>query len=318
MAKRKKADIYATHSGTWVVDEENGITIECYVTNDRRRMLSLKGAARALDLRGAGSTAISRNLGRQWIQPYLTDDLRSWVQTVNSKQIERMKAEKGQPIIPLEAPHFVDICKAYINAQKNGVFSGKKGRVLPKWEKQNETANKLFHVMSAFAKIGIVALIDEITGYQEERDRDELHKLLAVYLAEERLQWAKMFPDIFYKEIYRLKGWHYPKGSTRRTPLVGKITNEIVYKRLPEGVLDELKKRNPVLTETKRRAWKHHQFLSENIGQPDLRDLLLQEVALMRAASNWRNFMRLLKRAIPKPGDQTELPYEDPEDADTQ
>ena len=100
--------------------------------------------------------------------------------------------------------------------------------------------------MSAFAKVGIIALIDEIRHYQEDRERDELTKLLAVYLSEERLAWAKMFPEEFYKQIYRLRGWPYPAG-VKRTPLVGKITNEIVYEKLPTGVLGELRKRNAVI-----------------------------------------------------------------------
>jgi len=314
MSKRVPTKTYATHSGVWVIDEGAGVSIECYVTNDKRRMLSLKGARRTLGLSGAGSTAITRNLSRKWIKPYLTDDLHEWLETVQSKNLERIKTDKGHSIIPLEAPLFVDICKAYINAQRDGLFTDKKGRILTKWHNQNDTANKLFHVMSAFAKVGIIALIDEITGYQEDRDRDEINRLLSLYLAEERLQWAKTFPDEFYKQIYRLRGWHYPTGSTKRTPLLGKITNEIIYKRLPPGVLEELKRRNPVQEATKRRRWKHFQFLSDDIGQPDLRDLLLQEIALMRASSNWRVFDRLLKRAIPMPGDQQALPYNELDD----
>jgi len=134
---------------------------------------------------------------------------------------------------------------------------------------------------------------------------------LAVYLAEEKLKWAKMFPDEFYRQIYKLKGWQYPKGSTRRTPLVGKITNELVYERLPQGVLNELKKRNPMQPKTNRRKWKHHQFLSEDIGQPDLRDHLLQLIAVMRASANWNTFKRLFVRAFPKPGDQLPIDFDE-------
>lgn len=301
-----------THHGNWIINKENDISIECYVTSDKKRILSLRGTARVLDLKGAGSTAIARNLRSQWIQPYLTDELKDWLGNIEYGNIEKIGGTKGANFIPLEGSLFVDICKAYVNAQRDGLFTDKKNKVLPKWKKQDLIAHKLFGIMSAFAKVGIVALIDEITGYQQDRDRDEIYKLLSIYLSEERLAWAKKFPDEFYKQIYRLKGWKYPTGSTKRSPLIGKITNEIVYKRLPDGVLKELKNRNPVEKDTKRRKWKHHQFLSKDVGQPDLRDHLLQEVALMRAAPNWNVFMRLLKRAIPKPGDQIPLDMEDP------
>ncbi len=309
---KRVAKPIVTHHGDWVIDKESNITIECYVTNDKKRILSLRGTARMLGLKGAGSTAIARNLNSMWIEPYLTDGLKEWLRDIKNGNIKKIGGTKGANFIPLEGSLFVDICKAYVNAQLDGLFTDKKNRVLPRWKKQNLIAHKLYGVMSAFAKVGIVALIDEITGYQEDRDRDELHKLLSVYLAEERLAWAKMFPDEFYKQIYKLKGWKYPTGSTKRSPLVGKITNEIVYKRLPEGVLGVLKKRNPIKPDVKRRRWKHHQFLSEDIGQPDLRDHLLQAIALMRASSNWNVFMRLLKRALPKSGDQIPLDIEDP------
>ena len=300
-----------THKGLWPIDKENKISIECYVTNDQRRFLSLRGTARTLGLKGAGSTAVSRNLKSKWIQPYLSEKLKKWLSDVETGSIEKIGG-KSSNITPLEADLFVDICKAYVNAQRDGLFTDVKNNVLPQWEKQDLIADKLYIIMSAFAKVGIVALIDEITGYQEDRNRDELHRLLAVYLAEERLQWAKMFPDEFYRQIYRLKGWSFPTGSTKRTPLIGKITNEIVYDRLPQGVLDKLKRRNPVNPNTRRRKWKHHQFLSEDIGQPDLRDHLLQEIALMRASANWKGFLRLLRRALPKPGDPMQLPMEYP------
>jgi hypothetical protein len=61
-------------------------------------------------------------------------------------------------------------------------------------------------------------------------------------------------------------------------------------------VIRELNPKNP---KTKRRPAKFHQNLSVDIGQPDLRDHLLQLIALLKAASNWRIFERLFARAFP-------------------
>ena len=52
----------ATHSGTWVIDEENDIKIECYVMDNKERVLSLRGAARGIGIKGNGSQALTRNL----------------------------------------------------------------------------------------------------------------------------------------------------------------------------------------------------------------------------------------------------------------
>jgi len=69
-----------------------------------------------------------------------------------------------------------------------------------------------------------------------------LQKLLSIYLSEEKLRWAKMFPDEFYKQLFRLRGWKYSPLSVKRPQIVGKLTNQLVYEKLPPHVLDELKK----------------------------------------------------------------------------
>jgi P63C domain len=71
-----------------------------------------------------------------------------------------------------------------------------------------------------------------------------------------------MFPDDFFKEIYRLQGWEYRPGTSRRTPLVGHLVNRYIYKPFPPGVLEELRRQNP-RTEKGYRLHKHFQFLTE-------------------------------------------------------
>ena len=61
-------------------------------------------------------------------------------------------------------------------------------------------------LMRSFAKVGIIALVDEATGYQDKREKDALQELLSIYLTEEKLKWAKTFPDEFYKHLFRLRG----------------------------------------------------------------------------------------------------------------
>jgi hypothetical protein len=152
------------------------------------------------------------------------------------------------------------------------------------------------HLMRGLAKIGIIALVDEATGYQAEREKDELQILLSKYLAEEHLKWVKTFPNEFFSQIYRLRGWRGPIG-TARSPEVGKIINKYVYERLPKGILEELQTRNPSDFETKRRKFKHHQFLTEELGHPELRTHLQQIIYLMRACHSWYQFKQLFEQA---------------------
>jgi len=168
--------------------------------------------------------------------------------------------------------------------------------------------------MRGLAKVGIVALVDEATGYQVVRDRQDLHKILAAYISKELLPWAKRFPDEFYQQMFRLRGWSFDPETGKKPILAGKLTEKIVYKKLPPGVLDELKKKNPKNNEGRRRH-KYFQFLTKDIGNPHLEKHLLISTALMRASRTWKEFLRLLERAVPNPGgNQTEMEFMEDED----
>lgn len=275
--------------GKWIIDESENLSIDCYVTDDERRLLSLRGTARVMGLTGGGSVALVRNLKSNYLQKYLSKDLREWISQADNNQIKLIKGYRVK-FIPFDATLFVDLCKAYVSAKSDGVFDD------PKWEKQSIIADKLLAIMSAFAKVGIIALIDEITGYQEERQKDELQKLLAEFVRKEYLPWARRFPEEFYVEMYRLKNWDYNGNS--KTPLVGKITNYLVYDLLPDGVLDELCKKNPMDKKLKRRKYKHHQYLTESTGIAYLDKHLISIITLMRACDTWDEFDKLFKKSF--------------------
>lgn len=274
------------------------VEIPCYVLDDGRRVLSLGGMVKALGMSigGAGSGEGDR-LGKfaagKAISPFFSSELISRM----AEPIMFRAPSGGTVATGYEATILTEICEVVLSARQAGALL----------KQQLHIAEQCEVLIRAFAKIGIVALVDEVTGYQEERDRDALHKLLEVYLSEEKLAWAKRFPDEFYKQIYRLKNWTWPPVGRAKPPLLGHITNDIVYDRLPTGVLSELRVRNPTLEETKRRQWRHHQFLSAEIGQPDLRDHLLQVIAVMRVSKTWDAFKRNVDEAFPKSGSQIEM-----------
>jgi len=161
-------------------------------------------------------------------------------------------------------------------------------------------------LIRAFAKVGIIALVDEVTGYQEVRARNELHKILERYVRKELLPWAKVFPSEFYDEIYRLRNWKRVAGSVKRPSYVGTLTNTLVYDKLPPHVLQELQSRNPIVSPGRRR-YRHHQFLTEDVGHPHLKSHLTSVITLMRASGSWAEFDRLFKRAFPDAVSQGEL-----------
>ncbi len=154
-------------------------------------------------------------------------------------------------------------------------------------------------LIRGLAGVGIVALVDEATGYQEVRDRQALQAILDRFLQKEFAAWAKRFPDEFYKEIFRLRGWTWRGMKVNRPPLVGRLTNDLVYARLAPGILRELEERNPKDEHGYRKA-RHHQWLTEDVGHPALAQHLHAVIALMRACDTWGDFKTLVDRSLPR------------------
>lgn len=191
------------------------------------------------------------------------------------------------------------VCEAWLKARDNKALQPSQ---LPK-------AKKAEILMRSLAKIGITALVDEATGYQYDRERFELQKILKAYISEELLPWQKKFPDIFYQELFRLNGWDFTVNGIKKRPgIVGKWTNKLVYEELPTGVIEELKEKTPKNKEGRYTA-RLHQLLTDDIGNPHLQAQINQVVTLFQLSDNmkhmWEQFEKLKKRQ----SGQLEMPF---------
>jgi hypothetical protein len=61
-------------------------------------------------------------------------------------------------------------------------------------------------LVRALASVGILALVDEATGYQYDRARHALEEILDKFISKELRKWAKTFPDEFYEQMFKLRG----------------------------------------------------------------------------------------------------------------
>ena len=155
-------------------------------------------------------------------------------------------------------------------------------------------------LIRGFADVGIIALVDEATGFQDERDRRALALILEKFIAKELRPYVKTFPLEYYKQLCRLKG--VPFSPDMKLPqYFGHLTNNLIYSRLAPGVLRELRNRNP--SQHGRRKHKHHQHLTEDIGHPKLLQHLGSVVTLMRLSKSWGELETVM--------DDIHPPYED-------
>jgi hypothetical protein len=272
------------------------IEIPCYVLDDGRRVLIQGGMMTALDMkqgtagRGAGDR-LAKFINTKSVRPFVSTKLHDMI-------IEPVifRVSGGGLAYGYEATALADICDAVLAARKEGKLN----------YQQEHIAAQCEILVRAFARVGIIALVDEATGYQEVRARNALAEILERFVAKELRKWVKTFPADFYKELYRLRGWRYADDSSARPALVGRLTDNIVYKRLAPGVRDELRRLTP--RDDKGRLKTHlHRRLTEDIGHPRLREHLAAVVALMRASSSWDGFMRSIDLALPKYGETMSL-----------
>lgn len=191
------------------------------------------------------------------------------------------------------------ICEVWMDARKAGVLG----------KRQEEIAEKAEIIMRGLAHVGIIALVDEATGYQAFRDRLELQKILEKYVTDEWAKWTKRFPDEFYRHLFRLKSRAYPPTGGIKPSYVGHWTNDVVYSRLAPGILQKLRELNPRVGSSRQR--KHHQYLTEDIGVPELEQFLSNAIFLMRTCNSWDEFKHRLDLAAPKFGDTKQLALDD-------
>lgn len=269
------------------------LELPCAVLEDGRRVLTQSGVMLAL---GRARQVKSRKyfdadvnlpafLQAKNLKPYISSDLQ-----VTSSRID-FRTLAGAKAFGFTAEVLPSICEVFIDAEREDQLV----------ESQKHIALRARLLYKGFAKLGIIALVDEATGYQEIRARDALQAYLERFIRKKLAAWVKTFPDEFFRELYRLKRWPW-NGSSRRPGVVGRYINGLVYERLGPGVLEQLKHKNPINDKGNRRS-KHFQWLTEDIGHPALAQHMHALIGFMRAEDEWGSFKNRFYRAFPTKGD---------------
>jgi hypothetical protein len=290
----------ATHSGEILIGDKR---IACAVLETGKRLLTqetfLTAIGRAGKAKGGtGSFTVDGLppfLAADNLKPFISDALRE------STTPWFFRNEKGTRGAGYDAMLLPGVCEVYLQFRDECLAAGKP---VPMSQRHIVAACDL--LMRGLARVGIVALVDEATGYQADRAKDELSKILEAYIVEELRPWIRTFPDEFFKQVYRIHGWEFRPGTNKRPAYVGKFINKHIYEQLPPNVLPKLRELNPV-TERGYRKHKHFQFLTANTGNPHLDKQISTVTTLMRIARNKNEFNDMFDRAF-APNYQDKLP----------
>ena len=278
----------ASHSGTMKI----GGKIPCFVLDDATRVISGRSLTSAIGMKGRGQ-GTARITDHKALKHHINNKL-----AVAIANPIKFMGIGNKMTYGYEATILHELCEAILVARDSGSL---------KTVQEQRYAVYAETLIRSFAKVGIIALIDEATGYQAVRDRNALNKLLEGYIAKDLQKWVKTFPDEFYHNLFRLRGWAYNPLTTKRPGATAYYTVNLIYERLAPGVLDELKKLNQK-DEKGRRKNKLFQHLSSDIGHPKLREHIHSVMALQRACgSDWDMFMALMDKALPKHMDGKQL-----------
>lgn len=294
-----KKIIKATHQG--VIKISDDIEIPAYNLENGERVLSRIGFLKAIGRTGKAKGGRKYDdeyktpifLSAKNIKPFITSELLE-----NSMPIIFRDAS-GNESIGYKAELLPSVCYVFMDAFEQNVLS-------PNQQHIYEKAKRL---VRGFAKVGIIALVDEATGYQYDRERDELQKILKAYISPELLPWQKRFPDVYYKELFRLNGWEFNlHGIKKRPGVIGRWTNSLIYERLPKGVLEVLKSKTPK-SDTGNYLAKFHQYLTLDIGEPNLAAQLNKVITLFQLSDSMEHMWTQFNKLKSREEGQLELPF---------
>jgi hypothetical protein len=301
LARKELASLpKATHGSADHPLRLGDVEIPCYVLEDGTRVLSQRGMVAGLGMTyGSGQGGADRLTGfagGKAISSFINKEMMALI----TNPIKFRHSSGGGVAFGYPATLLVDICDAVLAARRAGALQ----------KQQEHIAHQAELLVRGFARVGIIALVDEATGYQKDRAKDALAKILEAYVAKEIQPWVKTFDSDFYEHMFRLRGLEYPpEKPSFRPQYFGVLTNDIVYRRLAPGVLAALKEENS----KGEKKGKLHQHLTAGFGRQNLVKHLGKVVALMQVSDDWPDFMRKLNTVVPRYGDTIELALEEPD-----
>jgi P63C domain len=303
-AKKKGEELMtipkATHEGILAI---GGAEIPCAVLENGERVLTqesfLLAIGRAGKAKGGkGSTGMVDGLppflAAENLIPFITNELRG-----STTPVVFRSRNTGQRAFGYKAMLLPMVCEVYLEARR-------KKAIL---KQQAHIAEACEILQSGLARVGIIALVDEATGFQYDRPRRDLEEQLKRFLSDSLRRWVRTFPADYFKELCRLRNVEL-RHDMKLPSYFGHLTNNLVYRRIAPGLLRKLKERR---TDKGRPNEKLHSGLSLDFGIPEVLVHLGIVIGCMRSHTNYDEFEKHLDQIAHIYPEQPGL-FDDPRD----
>jgi len=283
------------------------VKIPCYVLEDGRRILTRQGLQVGIGMSASGAVKAGEHrlalfatgLAERSMGKDVEFAKRCTELATRLSNPIRFRSPNGSQIwLGYEATMLADLCDVILGARAGDHLT----------HLQDHIAKQAEILVRGFARVGIIALVDEATGYQRSRAKDALAKILEAWVAKELQPYVKTFPSDYYEHLFRLRSLPYPPEKQNYRPqYFGVLTNDIVYQRLAPGLLEELKKQ---AAKDEKKAHLHRR-LTEQVGHPRLKEHLASVTTIMKLSTNYNDFITKMNQIHPRFGDTYALELED-------
>lgn len=258
----------ALFSGTIEIGEHS---LPAYVLEDETRVFSTRGMLTSLGYKENSNA--NEVFNSKTLKPYMLAHGNPY----SDKAVIEFRTDLGVKARGYDVEKFLDVCQAISEAFDRGELKGRNALA-------GLQANA---ILRATSKVGIIALVDEATGYQYVRQENALQFKLKLYLAEEMRAWEKTFPDLLWIQFAKLTG--YEGDATKRRPRYwGYLVMEYIYRSLEPDVANYIKENKPPA----RKGRNYHQYYNEEYGVKALTDHINQVIGVARACDSLDEFKK--------------------------
>lgn len=279
-----------------------GVDVPVYVLDNGLKIIGRTSATELLTgIKGGG--ALEKYIGVKALEPFINKDL-VLERLVPFRLLEVEGLERAVKGLPHDL--MIEVCQGFASALQASLGKDSTTKLT---QRQQEMAIKASMFLSACAKVGLEALIDEATGYQYERPDDALQIKLRAFIADELRAWERTFPDELWVEFGRLTNW---KGTLHSRPKWwGKLVIEMIYDTLDPDVAAYIKANKPPM------GVRWHQQLTENIGVRQLVSRCFEVVGMAKTCTDMRELRDRVAEHYGKHPVQFRLYFDKPKPSST-
>lgn len=280
------------------------VGIDCYVLDNLTRVIHKRGMAKALGMKSTGGNAFLKTMNRKGLGSAIPAEI--WADIDNPLIFKPLNGDPGHGY---KATLLIDICAAIIDADRAGKLH----------PNQHFLAIQAEIIIRASAKLGIVALVDDATGFISDRRREKYRELYQTFVTDEIRRYDPEFDKQLFDVIYKLYGLSRGPHANRHPQFFGHFIRRYIYKPLASSrgaILELLDDKNPVVYVNGGRRYKMHQFLSDVVGLPALRAHFWQIVGIGNSVKTKAQFDRAFLNAFPSMNPDKQIPLDFGEDSE--